>query len=159
MSAVSPSGPTPQLKRHHQVEPPRIDATAFRAAWRTKSRLEGLLADKLIAPKTWLAAVEYRRLHEIAHRGALRSTADLLGKGRPPKRSGRTQHLEPTESQITALSWLATIRERLGPTVIGLIEHVVIYDRPWCQIARTMRVDGKTAKSYAIVALKSLTRA
>jgi hypothetical protein len=150
------SGPTPELQRHHQVMVPEISERRFHPAWRIKSRLDRLLADQLIAPKTWLAAVEYRRLHEIAHRGAVRSTIDLIGTGRRPQRSGQAPRPEYTEGQLAAVRRLATIREALGAVAVGLIEACVVADMSWCALGRRLGIDHKTTKKWTVTALNGL---
>jgi hypothetical protein len=46
----SSSSPTPEFRRHHAVEPPRVDANEFRQGWRIRSGLDRLLAGGLITP-------------------------------------------------------------------------------------------------------------
>ena len=97
--------------------------------------------------------MNYRDLHERAHKGTL--VCHLPdGTGRPPSR-GRDA-LTPSEHQLGALERLARIRAMLGSAAIGLVEAIVVLDLSWCELARRMTVDPKTAKTRGLTALAAL---
>jgi hypothetical protein len=62
--AVATNQPTPAYRRHHDVEAPQVDSTAFRQGWRVCSRLDSLLEAGRIDREAWDAAHAWCRRAE-----------------------------------------------------------------------------------------------
>jgi hypothetical protein len=62
--AVAINQPTLAYRRHHDIEAPRVDSTAFRQAWRVCSRLDSLLEAGRIDREAWDAVHTGRRWAE-----------------------------------------------------------------------------------------------
>ena len=89
----------PEFRRHHAVEPPRVDASEFRQGWRVKTGLDGLLAAGAITPREWCAALAFRGMRERRcgarcglqmgrrlYRSALPAAAPRADRGRARRR-------------------------------------------------------------------------
>jgi hypothetical protein len=135
------SGPSPEFCAHHQVEPPAIDQHHFRSRWRRIAQIDKLLVSRLISPREWLIADQYRDTHARAHRGTVR-TSPLDGTGRP---SQNNRNLRLTERQLHALEHLAAVRRALGAVAIGILEEIIVADSSWAAIARQLGCDAKSA--------------
>jgi hypothetical protein len=62
--APATTRPTGEFLRRHDVEAPRVDATAFRQGWRMHTRLDALFVDRRITAAEWQATIEYRTTYE-----------------------------------------------------------------------------------------------
>ena len=155
-SSPSSGSPNAFYRNHFRVEEPRVDATVFRPGWRVQTRLERLLADQVISPPMWRAAVIYRDTYAIAFGSSLGSSIDRVGLGRRPARSNPTMRLEPAENQLAAVERLAMVRRRLGAVVVQLIDQITIEDACWAEIGRQFRISPKTARVWALTALSGL---
>jgi tetratricopeptide (TPR) repeat protein len=154
-----PASPSPDryLRQHGPIEPPRVDATAFRPAWRRRSRLDKLLTDGTITPMQWQIAVEYRRTHETAFGSILRSRS-LDGTGAQPGRTGRRAALDPSEAQLAAVEKLQLVRSKLGAAAVQLIELVVIEDLFGRSAPRVFVAIRRRQKPRARLSLQALAQ-
>jgi hypothetical protein len=149
-----PPRPDRYQVQHGAIEPPEISLRHFRPAWRRCSRLDKLLLTRTLAPTEYSAALRYRQLWEIAFGSLLRVRGMPDGTGRQPQRSGAG--VQPGEARLAAVESLARLARLLGPATIRLIELVVIEDRCWAEISRTLHVDAKTARARSVRAIKAL---
>ena len=150
----SSSSPTPEFRRHHAVEPPRVDASEFRQGWRVKTGLDGLLAAGAITPREWCAAVAFRGMHEKAMRSAVRVSKWGAVYTDPHCRQPRP---EQTEAELDAVKQVRTVKAALGDVLFRLLEWSVIADLPWAEIARRLGgIDCRTARKWAAASIAAL---
>jgi hypothetical protein len=141
--------PTEEFCRHHEVEPPRVDAVAFRQGWRVRTRLDRLLFEGAIDPDVWLAAVAYRGVYLQAF-GSLWPSRSL----ELPAVIGFRDRAGGL--RLDALQTMRLVRQRLGPSNAELVEECVIEDAAWAALGRQLHVDPKTARMRTVTALKAL---
>jgi hypothetical protein len=144
------SAPTAAFVQHHDVDAPQVDGTAFRQAWRVRTRLNGLLEDALIDREQWDAMQQWIR---------------LAGRVAPIPASGWTPRVDhsivPDDStmlyRVRVAAQQRSAIEALGALRIHLLD-VVARDFSWQAIARMLGVvDGKTARSACIEAITALS--
>jgi hypothetical protein len=124
------AAPTLEYRRHHPVEAPRIDSTAFRPAWRRVDRLDQLLVTGVITPQQRAAAAAFRALYEHVHAGDLQ--AQDLAAMRTSKHCGRSP--ERPLQRLGAVRRLSEIAKALG-ALYPLLVMVVIEELSWCESA------------------------
>ena len=142
--------PTDHFFQHHDLEPPRVDAVAFRPAWRVRSQLDGLLIGAAISPREWFAASTYRRDWDVAHGCGL--GAALEPASGPSSGGGDYSVIR----RVDALAALRMVRRRIGPVACYLLEACVVDDMEWRTLAGELRVDPKTARMWTIIAIQFL---
>ena len=82
----------------------------------------------------------------------LRATGKVLrALDKHCRRPGMTMN----EGQLVALRRLRSIAEKLGSLYV-LLELAVIEEQAWCKIARRLKVDPKTAKTWSLAAIAAL---
>jgi hypothetical protein len=144
--------PSPQFLRHHNVDAPQIDRTAFHPAWRVRSQLDTLLLRADIDPELYRAAERFRRTW-LAAFGSLTSSSlkhvGQLSPHNPP--IGREPFL-----QFQALRRIQDIHAKLDPYCFDILIALLIDDLPWVEIARRRKIHRITAKSHAMAALNML---
>jgi hypothetical protein len=144
----SPSArPSPFLEQHHIVEPPAINSSEFRQAWRIKTRLSQLLLAGAITIREAEIAFWYRQACERA----LGNLASNMGRFDTPGRApygGRRQ--EPTARALEAAGYVRHVRAALGPRVSGLIDDCVCNDFSWLAIGKKHGLDRRKAKRLVI---------
>jgi hypothetical protein len=159
MSTSSPlpaATPSPERRRHNEIEAPLVDSQHFRTAWRVRSRLDRLMSEKTLSVREWAIARAYRDLYDAAFRGEVQ-VIRLDGTGRG---SGyRGDQLERSEGQLEALVRLRVIRTALGDVATDLVEACVVHDRAWGQTARTLGRDPHTVRRWTLIALRALAEA
>jgi hypothetical protein len=151
-AAIPSNSPSTFYRAHHQVEAPAVDQWEYRPGWRVKTGLDGLLAAGLINGREYRLATEFRRLYEMAHRGAMGgSTWEKVFTDRHCRRP----QLERSESEIDALARVRRIEHALG-ALFPLLKMCVVDELTWCEIGRRLAVDARTAKTWAAAAIAAL---
>lgn len=140
--------PGAHYRQHHEVEEPQIDGHTFRPAWRVATRLDRLLTDGAITPNEWFAAIQFRALAEAACASMWRTPRGPDAPRTLPD-PGRTDELD----KIARWSMIA---QALGDVAYGLLEACVVNDMSWLAIAAQLNVDARTARGWAILAIKAL---
>jgi len=142
------NAPLPELRHHHDVDAPQVDAHAFRQGWRIRTRLDALLADRRITPAEWQAAVEYRDLAATA-RGI--RTLGLLGRlhTASDREAGVIARLD-AETRVRASE------RRIGRLATALIVACVVEDLSWREIARRIGRTHETARNWTTLAVRAL---
>jgi hypothetical protein len=162
MSAAAPApdphsssnAPNAFYRQHHQVEAPEVSDRAFRPGWRVRTQLDRLLLDGQITGFEWRIAGWLRSCAERTAGGDLRSPMTALGMpGR--SRYGRRRD-GPTPRQLQARAHLRHVERTLGPVVYSIVIAVVVEDLPWCALGKHYGVHAKTARRWAIEAIKVL---
>jgi hypothetical protein len=62
----------------------------------------------------------------------------------------------PAGRRADARKYLHHVEQVLGPVVYPIVVAVVAEDLPWCELGRRCGVHAKTARSWAIEAIKAL---
>lgn len=138
--------------QHHDVEAPRLDATAFRAGWRISSRLDRLLADGLISAGTWQAAIEYRDDWSIAAGGPSASLPFARISSRPDPHAVQL-------ARIAAVKRLRRAEARIGGFAARLVFLCAVDDCPWAEIGRILHRNPETVRDWTASALTALVLA
>jgi hypothetical protein len=145
--------PNAHFRQHHRVEAPLVDGRHFRPHFRILTRLDGLLADRLITTAEFHAAVDFRELVELARAGTARSTLAGIGNGGP-----RTPHEGPGYRTET---WdrLRAICAAVGRRHFRLLILSVVDDATWKALGRRFKIDHRTARKRVAEAIGALRRA
>jgi len=143
------SSPTREYRQHHTVEPPRIDSTEFRPAWRAKTRLVALAETDKIDRRQLEAALEWRAWHEALGRVRVQAWEIRIGSTRLPG--------TPTPFQITAAGELRAALAAIGAERVRLLEWSIVDDMPWASLAKKLGLSDKTAISRVVEAIAALT--
>jgi hypothetical protein len=140
--------PTAELRRHVDVEPPQVDATAFRPGWLVSTRIDQLLAAKRINRAQWQAAIEFRV---------------TWGISREPKSSGlqlvRSQGASRDDAMLARLRAETIVRNvtaTIGPLATALVVACVIEDLAWAAIARKLGRNPETVRDWTVLSLRAL---
>ena len=150
---MNKSAPSAWYRQHHEVEAPRVDDRHFRPAWRVLTRLDGLLADRAITAAEWHAAADYRELvDQVARAALIRSPIGRASIGT----AGHRVFALSLAGELDALNRLRQIRNRLGAWACTLLDLVLVRDLSWAALGRHYLRDPKTARAWAIAAIKAL---
>jgi len=142
---------TAAYRRHHDVEAPRIDATAFRQGWRVRSRLDALYGDGRISAAEFQAAIEYRNAWEVLARSGSSEVA-VRSSGYP----------NPHSRMLALCDASTRIRETdaaLGSLAASLCHAVIVEDRTWAEVGRRWHRDPQTVRQWSVQAIASLALA
>jgi hypothetical protein len=142
--------PSRYYTQHHAVEPPAIDALAFRPYWRRRTRLDRLLVNGVITEHEWRAAQHFRGLVEIIRAGDW-----------PAKAFDRGAHVtggsaRGIERQFDALARLVVLRRELGTFAVDVLEAHIVDDESWVVLAARWCVHPKTARAWTVTIVKAL---
>jgi hypothetical protein len=146
--------PSPELRRHHDIEAPLIDATAFRQGWRITSRLDALHRDGALGPVEWQAAVEFRQAWERV------KAANSGGGGLPMRVSGGAASGGVADRLATVTDTVTRLREveeAIGGLAHWLCFACVVEDYSWAAIGRHLHRDPHTARTWTVAAIGHLT--
>jgi hypothetical protein len=154
MPSPAPSNsPSEFCKQHHAVETPQIEGPTFRPGWRVKTRLDKLSTDSLISLAEWRAGLAFGAAAERLARVAMRTSAwNEVAVDKHCGTPGRAM----SEAQLDAAARLRKVREALGPGVLELLTAHIVEDLSWCTLGQHCGVDRRTAKAWAIAAIKAL---
>lgn len=144
--------PTPEFRRRHDVEPPRVDHRAFRQGWRVRTRLDQLLADGRITRAEWQAAAEYRETWAVARAlaGIEPGMFRIAGGGSADA---------ATIARLAAVTRLRVVEDRLGSLAARLLLACLVHDLAWAALARHCQRNPETVRDWTVLAIKGLARA
>jgi DNA-directed RNA polymerase specialized sigma24 family protein len=142
------SSPTPQFRRHHDVEIPKVDQAAFRQGWRVRTRLNWLLETGKITDEAWDIARVWHRWCAVIGRVRVQEWTERVDVSL----SGYDPHL----SRVTAATKLREATGALGQRRILCLELTVLDDLAWAQVAYRLGVSEKTAMLRVAEALEAL---
>jgi hypothetical protein len=145
--------PSPHYRQHHAVEPPRVDDTEFRPAWRKSDQLAALRDAREITPFEYACGLAFRHATEQVVSYAWPPPLWLgLGGGR---RSTNQLAILTFHDEIALLKRVA---DELGNFACGLLEASVIYDFTWRHLGKRLGVDPRTVRAWTVLAIKGLAR-
>jgi hypothetical protein len=144
--------PTPELRRHVDLEDPKVDATTFRQGWRIRTRLDQLVADRRISPGEYQAATEYR---------AAWTTARGLAKAGPAltRVAGNKDPDAGMVLRLTAATRVRVTDKAIGDLAAALVRVCVIDDLAWAAIGRKLQRNPETARDWTVLAIHVLAAA
>ena len=145
------SQPSTAYRQHHDVEAPRVDASAFRQGWRVVTRLDALLATRRISPGQWEAAVQYRNAWARvmrAHGGS--SQAGMRRIANADAMHARLGY------QLDTITLLREIEAQIGQLAAWRCFACVVQDQSWHAIGRRLRCNHETARDWTVFALRAL---
>lgn len=151
---VTTGRPTPEFRRQHDVEAPRVDERAFRQGWIVRTRLDQLLADKRITRGEYQAACDYRTAWGTSRE--LRRVNVPLGMIRFAASSTPDEGLV---RKFDAEAKLVAVEAAIGALATGLVVACVIEDLSWAATARFCHRNPETVRDWTVVALRALARA
>ena len=146
------SAPSAFYRQHQSVEAPLIDARHFRQAWRVRTRLDRLFADRAISARAYRACCEFRDLADCAEAGAL---------GRPGFIGARASGYSGTdrlEARLAAQTRLHEIALHLGTIAFALLEMLIVKNLSWTVIGRGFHIDPRTARAWCITVINALAQ-
>lgn len=142
--------PSPFYRQHHEVEAPVVDERHFRPAWKIITRLDGLLADRLITAAQFHAAVDFRELYEeVQPRSARSPLAGLAPRVALP---------DSAFHRLDASKRLMVIQFAIGRRRYTWLVLSIVEDTPWKALARRWRIDHRAARKRVAGAIKQLSR-
>jgi hypothetical protein len=153
-SFVSSNAPNRFFKQHHEVEAPQVDERAFRPAWRIRTQIDKLALEGKITGFEWRVAGWLRSCYERGYGSDLRSTLPQLGMAGRGSHHWRRENPEGRKAQ--AREYLHHVEQVMGPIVYPIVIAVVVEDVPWRELGTRYGVHAKTAKAWAIEAVKAL---
>ena len=147
--------PTPEFRRHHDVEDPRVDERSARRAWIVRTRLDQLLADGMISRGQWQAAVEYRDAWaRVYAQGGGSEPGGMRVSG--AANDGHQRMLD----RLDTLTRLRITEQRLGGLATWLVYRCVVEDMTWREMGkRAGNRDHKTMRRWTADALRLLAPA
>jgi hypothetical protein len=152
VTVITSNAPTVSYARHHDVDPPRVDASTFRQGWRIRTRLDALHIAGLISAGEYQTGVEFRAACDRVRGMGAQTAPDIRagGSGRPDGAHGAMLSI------VAAQSRLRVVDAQLGPLFSLLCVQCCVHDVSWAHLGRVVHVDPKTARSYAVMALHRL---
>jgi hypothetical protein len=146
--SASPSGPSPEFRRHYDVEAPAIDARMFRPGWRRQTRLAALCEAGRTSREAFVAGTLWRGWVEAVGRLAVQRSTQRIGSA--VLRDGATP------AQITAAKALRDAGAALGEYRTRILFAHLIDDLSWRELGLKLRLDPKTALLRAVASLDAL---
>jgi hypothetical protein len=150
----SSNAPNPFFRQHHEVEAPEVSARAFRPAWRVRTKLDRLALDGAITGFEWRIAKLAAQLLRARLRQRPQST--LPRRGMPGRAPYVREYEDPSARRAAAREYLVDVERTMGATVYGILLGVMVDDLSGAGLGRRLDRDPKTAKGWAIAALKAL---
>jgi len=146
------AGPTPEFRRRHDVEAPRVDERAFRQGWIVRTRLDQLLADARITRGEYQIAIEYRQTWAIARELAAIEPGMI-------RVAGSSSADDATIARLDAVTKLRIVEDAIGSLAARLLLASLVHDLAWAAIARYLRKDPQTVRDWTVLAIHALARA
>lgn len=147
--AMTSNAPTADRLQHVEaIEPPRVDASAFRQGWRVRTRLDSLLIDRRISHGVWQAAVAYR--------DAWARVLAAGGGSAGLRVSGGADRHDRLLDLLDTISRLRAVETTIGAGAARLCFACVVEDRSWASIAASDRRNPETVRDWTAQALRSL---
>lgn len=149
LGAVS-NAPSAHRHQHAEaIEPPRVDAHAFRPGWRVRTRLDALLADGHITPGAYQSAVQLRGwVERIAHQRVSRSA---LIRVDVTHQAGGIPVL-----QLDAATRLRAAYAAIGQDGWALLVACIVDDASWAANGRRYRRNSETMRDWIVTAIEAL---
>lgn len=144
------NAPTRELRRHHDVDEPRVDERAFRQGWIVRTRLDQLLALEAISAGDWQAAIEFRAAWIAARELAARE---------PIRVAGGQDRDAATIARLEAARKVRIVETAIGRLATALVTACVIEDLSWASIAKYCHRDPHTVRAWTILAIVALAGA
>jgi hypothetical protein len=141
--------PSAYFRQHGPVEAPAIDERRFRPYWRRRARLDALLAKRSISDLEYRRAVEFRDLFERAETCGFVSSSSTSGSG------GGDRSITMARA-IDAAAAVRAIRTAIGVRLFWFLCMIAVEDLSFAQIAKRRRIDPKTARARALLAIRRL---
>ena len=146
------AGPTPEFRRRHDVEAPRVDERAFRQGWIVRTRLDQLLADARITRGEYQIAIEYRQTWAIARELAAIEPGMI-------RVAGGSSADDATIARLDAVTKLRIVEDAIGSLAARLLLACLVHDLAWAAIARYLRRNPETVRDWTVSAIHALARA
>lgn len=144
--------PTPEFRRHHDVEDPRVDERAFRQGWIVRTRLDQLLADDRISRAEWQTASEYRQTWAVAR--------ELVGVEPGMIRvAGSSSADDATIARVDAVTKLRLVEAAIGNLAARLLLACLVHDLRWAVVARYLGRNPETVRDWTVLAIRALAEA
>lgn len=144
------NAPSPDRLRHADaIDPPRVDAVAFRQGWRVRTRLDALLAAGRIDAGIWQAACAYRDAWERA------LTATVAGRSFGARGGGADPHTRLL-AVAASVARLHAVETRIGQDAAALCYACVVEDRSWASIGAAHHRNPETMRDRVVIALRAL---
>jgi hypothetical protein len=151
-SVVTTARPTPEFRRHHDVEDPRVDERSFRQGWIVRTRLDQLLVDDRITRAEWQAASEYRATWAIAR--------ELVGVEPGMLRvAGSSSADGAMIARVDAVTKLRIVEAAIGSLAARLLLACLVHDLRWAAVARFLRKNPETVRDWTVLAIRALAEA
>jgi hypothetical protein len=131
------------------VQAPQVDATAFRPGWLVQSRLLSLFEAGRIDRNALDAACIWRSWAETITPTRVQSWDVRVDAPLAPNDT-------PMMRRVRAAAKLREAAAALGQLRVAILDAVVVRDRPWVGLGRSLRVSDKTARHYAAEAIAAL---
>jgi len=141
--------PSVELRRHHGVETPQVDAVHFRPGWRVHSRLASLAEAGRIDREQLEAAASWGRWAERTGKPRTSAWRIRVDGGSPCNTS-------LTDRQMDAAGRLRTSLTALGAARCALLHACVVEDQSFRQLGKRLGVAGETAKELVTEAIVAL---
>jgi hypothetical protein len=146
------SRPTRERTSHAEaITLPDMDGVALRPFWRVETRLDALLADRMIDRPAHDAACKLRAdWHKAAAVAGSAWQSERLGGA-----SGQDHH-GAALGRTEAVKRLRSVQRRLGTVLFELVRMVVVEDASWAALGERFGVSPKTVKRWAADAINAL---
>lgn len=144
--------PTPEFRRHHDVEDPRVDERAFRQGWIVRTRLDQLLVADRITRAEWQAASEYRATWAIA-RELVSIEPGML------RVAGASSADAAMIARVDAVTKLRLVEAAIGSLEARLLLACLVHDLAWATTARFVRKHPETVRDWTVLAIRALASA
>lgn len=146
--------PSPEFRRHHDVEDPRVDERAFRQGWIVRTRLDQLLTAARITRAEWQAASDYRQTWAIAR--------ELVGGGFEPGMlpvAGSASADAAMIARVDAVTKLRLVEAAIGSFRARLLLACLVHDLAWAVTARFIGRNPETVRDWTVLAIRELATA
>ncbi len=141
--------PSAYFRQHGPVEAPAIDDRRFRPYWRRRARLDTLLAKRSISDFEYRRAIEFRELFERAETCGFVISSSTSGSGGGDRGIAMARALD-------AAAAVRAIRAAIGARLFWFLTMIAVEDLSFAQIAKRRRIDPKTARARALLAIRRL---
>lgn len=141
------SRPTPERAAKPTIIPPVMNGR-MQPWWGAQTRLDRLLADKLIDLQEHQAAVRFRHDLDVVNN----LPPSPLARAGSSRSAGREDHMA---HRLDAVGRLQEVRRRVGRERYALLSAVA-EDASWAEVGRVLGVRDVTAKARAVAAIKVL---
>jgi hypothetical protein len=142
------NAPNLEYRRHHAVEPPRVDGRFFRPGWLRRTHLSILFERDRISLEAFQAGRAWRLWCETVGRELTQSWTARINRTPQPG--------APTERQLGAARSLEAASQVLGRRRTALLMACCVDDMTWCAIGNQLKVDRRLVSGKVCEALEAL---